>query len=114
MGVEGIEKLFADWRDSAMECAAAKGEMIYLTEFRKSKKAILMGDYERKNPGCPQWRAEQYAYSHEDYVALLLGLKASVEKYEELRIRQKVAEERVNVWRTKQANSRKEFTAYGN
>ncbi len=39
---EQIEKLIHDWRASVGEYAKARAEMVYLTEFRKSKKAILM------------------------------------------------------------------------
>ncbi|MEH6447018.1 MAG: hypothetical protein V7765_00005 [Oleispira sp.] len=38
-----IEKLIHEWRDSVKAYAKAKADTEYLREFRKSKKAILIG-----------------------------------------------------------------------
>ncbi len=38
-----IEKLIHEWRSSVKEYAKAKADTEYLREFRKSKKAILIG-----------------------------------------------------------------------
>ncbi len=43
-----IEKLFHDWRNSVKDAAKAKADVVYLTEFRKSKKAILMQEASTK------------------------------------------------------------------
>lgn len=108
-----IEKLINDWRASIGEYAKAKADMDYLKEFRKSKKAILMNQALSK--GIDKANAqERYAYSHDDYVALLDGLREATKKAEELRWRMRIAEERINVWRTKQANTRRESAHYGN
>lgn len=110
---EQIEKLIHDWRASVSEYAKARADMIYLTEFRKSKKAILMNQAQADGVKTGQER-ESYAYAHEDYLALLVGLRDATEKSEELRYRMKIAEERVGIWRTKQASSRREKEHYGN
>ena len=107
-----IEKLIHDWRGSVSEYAAARADMIYLTEFRKSKKAILMNQAQAEGIKTGQER-ESYAYAHADYLSLLTGLKEATEKSEGLRYRMKIAEERVGIWRTKQASSRKEQYSYG-
>ena len=107
-----IEKLIHDWRNSVGEYAAARADMIYLTEFRKSKKAILMNQAQAEGIKTGQER-ESYAYAHADYLTLLIGLKEATEKSEGLRYRMKIAEERVGIWRTKQASSRKEQHSYG-
>ncbi len=57
---------------------------------------------------------EAYAYSHKEYLDLLLGLKEATEKHEELRNRMIIAQERIGIYRTHEANKRKEFTNYGN
>jgi hypothetical protein len=82
--------------------ASAKAQRVYLEEFRKSKKALLMGQSTGKTVG----EREQYAYAHEDYLGLLGGLKAAVEVEEELKWRLEAAKIRVEVWRTKEASNR--------
>lgn len=107
-----IEQLISEWRGSVKAYASAKANMEYLREFRKSKKAILIGEAERKGLKTGQER-ESYAYSHNEYVSLLDALKIAIEQSEELRWRMTIAQERVNIWRTKQANGRKEQGHYG-
>lgn len=108
-----VEKLFTDWRNSIDEAAKSKAEALYLSEFRKSKKAILMQEAETKGRKTGQER-EAYAYSHPEYLELLESLKIATEKSEMYRWRMKIAEDRVAVYRTHQANQRKEFGNYGN
>jgi hypothetical protein len=87
---------------NAGKFAQAKAQRVYLEEFRKSKKAILMGQSSAKSAV----EREQYAYAHEDYLALLGGLKAAVEVEEELRWKLVAAQTRVEVWRTQEASNR--------
>lgn len=108
-----IEKLFHEWRSSIEEAAKAKANVVYLTEFRKSKKAILMQEAQVKGLKTGQER-ESYAYSHKEYTDLLLGLKEAVETHESLRNRMVIAQERIGIYRTHEASKRKEFGAYGN
>lgn len=82
--------------------AAAKAERVYLEEFRKSKKALLMAE----SPAEAANAREQYAYSHSEYLALLDGLKAAVQAEEKLRWDLIAAQARVDIWRTRQANNR--------
>lgn len=87
---------------NAGKYARAKAERIYIEEYRKSKKALLMGQ-------CPEKAAnarEQHAYSHPEYVALLEGLRAAVEVEEGLRWAQIAAQLRVEIWRSEQATNR--------
>ena len=82
--------------------AQAKANRIYLEEFRKSKKALLMGE-------CSESAAnarEQYAYAHADYQSLLDGLKAAVEVEETLKWQMVAAQARIEIWRTESANNR--------
>ncbi|RYF30672.1 MAG: hypothetical protein EOO23_04615 [Comamonadaceae bacterium] len=82
--------------------AMAKAQRVYLEEFRKSKKAILMG----QSPAKSAVEREQYAYSHEDYIALLGGIKAAIEVEEDLKWKLTAAQLRVDIWRTKEASNR--------
>lgn len=107
-----IEQLISEWRANVKAYAGAKANTEYLREFRKSKKAILIGEAERKGLKTGLER-ESYAYAHEEYTNLLEALKIAIEESEELRWRMTIAQERVNIWRTKQANGRKEQGNYG-
>lgn len=110
---EQIEKLIHEWRSSVSDYAKAKADSIHLTEYRKSLKAIKMAEAQENGLKTGQER-ETYAYSHPDYLELLEGLRVSVERSEELKYRMRIAEERIGIWRTKQASSRREQGHYGN
>ena len=87
---------------NAKKFAKAKAERIYLEEFRKSKKALLMAQSSAQAANA----REQDAYAHQEYIALLEGLKQAVEVEEALRWDLIAAQARVEVWRTEQANNR--------
>lgn len=80
----------------------AKAQRVYLEEFRKSKKALLMA----QSPAKSAVEREQYAYGHEDYLALLGGIKAAIEVEEDLKWRLTAAQMRVDIWRTREASNR--------
>ena len=82
--------------------AKAKSDRVYLEEFRKSKKALLMAESTAEAANA----REQYAYAHADYIALLEGLKAAVAIEEALRWDLVAAQARVDIWRTRQATAR--------
>lgn len=82
--------------------AQAKSNRVYIEEFRKSKKALLMN----KSPAEAFNAREQYAYSNPEYIELLDGLKSAVEIEEKLKWLMRAAELRVEVWRTQEATNR--------
>ena len=108
-----VEKLFHEWRASIDEAAKSKAEVVYLLEFRKSKKAILMQEAEMNGLKTGQER-ESYAYAHPEYLELLTALKEATEISERFRWRMKIAEDRIGIYRTHEASKRKELTNYGN
>lgn len=87
---------------SAPKFAAARAQRVYLEEFRKSKKAILMGESDEKAANA----REQFAYAHPDYIALLEGLKVAVAEEEAMRWQLVAAQARVEIWRTQEASNR--------
>jgi hypothetical protein len=87
--------------------ARAKSERIYLEEFRKSLKSILMKRSMENSLGAQ----EREAYAHEEYLQLLRGLKEAIEAEEKLRWDLIGAQARVEIWRTEQANKRAEGKA---
>lgn len=98
---EQVEKA-NDWiLQHAQDFARAKANRIYLEEFRKSKKAILV----QQATGTGLER-ESYAYAHEDYIALLDGLREAVEAEESLRWKLIAAQARIETWRSQEATRR--------
>lgn len=86
----------------APKYAEAKAQRVYLEEFRRSKRSLLMAQSD-----APAANArEQYAYAHPEYVELLRGLQAAVEIEEALKWQLTAAQARVEIWRTEQANNR--------
>ncbi len=82
--------------------AKAKSERIYIEEYRKSLKAILMQNSGQKVIAAQ----ERDAYAHEDYSALLEGLREAVETEEKLRWDLIAAQARIEVWRSQEATNR--------
>ena len=92
-------------RDNGKKFAQAKADRIYLEEYRKSLKAILM-----KRSGENAVNAqEREAYAHPEYQELLKGLREAVETEETLRWQMVAAEARVEVWRSQEATKRMEY-----
>ena len=92
--------------DIAPEIAQAKAEVTYLEEFRKSKKSILMRAFKAAEPKASAPMCEAYAYSHDEYIEVIVGLKVAVEKFEKLRFEVESARMKVNIWQTQSANQR--------
>jgi hypothetical protein len=82
--------------------AKAKAERVWIEEFRKSKKALLMKACGESSVAAQ----EREAYSHADYLELLQGLRVAVESEETLRWGLVAAQARVEIWRTESANNR--------
>jgi len=91
----------------ASEYGKAKGNRVYLEQFRKSKKALLFN--EAPDGTIPS--KENYAYSHPDYLELLDGLERAVELEETYKFKLKSAELAIEIWRTESANNRMDHRA---
>ena len=89
-------------RDNAVYFAKAKAQRVYLEEFRKSKKSLLI----QQAPQGTVADREAYAYAHAEYIELLQALKAAVEEEETLRWGMVAAQARVEVWRSTEASNR--------
>lgn len=92
-------------RDHSAQYAVAKAQRVYLEEFRKSKKAMLMkaAEVEGINTSAAQ---EREAYADPDYVALLKGLQEAVQEEERLKWLLVSAQAKIEAWRTIEANRR--------
>lgn len=99
-------------RDHAESYAKAKAERVYIEEYRKTKKAVLMqaAELEGHKSSAAQ---EREAYAHPEYEALLLGLRDAVAEEERLRWQIEAAKIKCEVWRTLNANMRTEKNFLG-
>jgi hypothetical protein len=86
----------------APEYAKAKAERVYLEEFRKSKKSILMQSHGDKAIGAQ----EREAYAHPEYIGLLAALQVAVEREETLRWRLVACQTSIEIWRSQEASNR--------
>lgn len=84
------------------EYAKAKANVTYLTEFRKTKKALCF----QNSMKTTMAEKEADAYAHPEYKEVLEGLKKAVEEAETLRWMLIAAQARVEVWRSQEASNR--------
>lgn len=94
-------------RDSAPAYAKAKADRVYLENFLKSKKALLMRDAEEAGHKSAAAQ-EREAYAHREYMQLLEGLREAVEAEECFRWRMVAAQARIETWRTLESSRRYE------
>jgi len=85
--------------------AKAKSDRVYLEEFRKSKKALLMKDALKLGVEAANAQ-EREALADPEYVQLLKGLMAAVENEETLKWEIEAARLEIEIWRTRQATAR--------
>ena len=91
---------------NAPKFAQAKANRVYIENFLRSKKSLLMNQTE----GAVNAK-EAYAYAHPEYRELLDGLRAAVEAEETLKWQMTAAELRVEVWRSQEASNRRQDNA---
>lgn len=97
-------------RDNAPEYAQARANRVYMEEFRKSKKALLMKEAERAGHNAVSAQ-EREAYADKGYMEHLEALRDAVKKEEEFRWMMIAAQAKIEVWRTISANQRVEAKA---
>jgi hypothetical protein len=108
MSQEAAEKRFDELEKLADQYAEAQAQADHLSEFRKSKKAMLMKEAELAGRTAAVIQ-ERDAYSHPEYVKLLEGLKAATERALSCKWRLEIAKMRFEWARTKAANRRAEM-----
>jgi len=91
-------------RDNATAYAEAKANVVYMTEFRKTRKALLMNQSDAKTESAK----ESYAYAHPSYLQHLEALKEAVAEAERLRWLMIAAEAKIEVWRSLESTARAE------
>jgi len=99
---DAVEYLYTHGR----KYAEAKAHRVYLEEFRKSKKAMLMKTALSNGIAKSSAAAEMEAYADVAYVELLKGIAAATEAAEALRWGLVAAQARIEVFRTIEASNR--------
>lgn len=89
-------------RDNAEDSAKCKAERIYLEEYRKSLKAMLMSIYKE----LPVSAQEREAYNSKEYKEHLIAIKIAVKKDEKHRFMREAAKAKIEAWRSMNANMR--------
>jgi hypothetical protein len=85
--------------------AEARSHRVFLEEYRKSQKAMLMKTA-MTNGVKTVAAAEIEAYADSAYIEVLKGLEAAVEAEETLRWGLISAQARIDVWRSQEASNR--------
>mgnify|MGYP003704985087 CR=1 FL=1 len=85
--------------------AEAKAQRVYLEEFRKSKKALLMKDALANGIEAANAQ-EREAYSHPEYQQLLKDLQLAIEVEENIKWMMEAARMRVEIWKSEEYSNR--------
>lgn len=85
----------------------AKGKRIYMEEYRKSLKAIIM----KRSLETSVNAQEREAYSDPEYIQHLRALQGAVEEEEQMRWGLIAAQAKIEVWRSLEATNRAEGKA---
>ena len=93
-------------RKNANVAAKARADRLYLEEFKKTKKALLMQQAAEGNPSMTIGVQEREAYAHPEYVEFLEGYRVAIENDEKARFGVLAAQITVDAWRSQQANER--------
>lgn len=99
---EEVEKAIDYLRDTAVEAAQARADRIYLEEYRKSLKAMIMSEF----AGLAIGAQERQAYRDQRYVDHLEALKQAVFADEKIRFMRVAASAKIEAWRSQSANQR--------
>ena len=100
-----IDKVLDYIQSNAPVYAKAKAERIYIEQYLKSKKAMLMIEAEKQGVKTVSAQ-ENYALSHIDYMEVLNGLQAAVIEEEKLRWMLTAAQAKLEVWRSRESTRR--------
>ena len=99
---ERVHKALSYLSESAGPAAQARAERVYLEEFTRSLRAVIMAEHLDKPLGAQ----EREAYADQRYATHLKGLKAAVEADEFHRFKRAAEAAIQEAWRTQCSNER--------
>lgn len=97
-----VEKAVDYLRDTAEQAAKCKAERIYLEEFRKSLKALIM----KEQVDATVSAQEREAYADPRYIQHLETMRMAVKADEQIKFMRVAAEAKIEAWRSMNANYR--------
>jgi len=103
---DDVEKALSFLRRNANVAAKARADRLYLEEFKKTKKAMLMQQAAEGNPSMTIGLQEREAYAHPEYLELLEGYRVAIENDEKARFGVLAAQITIDAWRTQESNQR--------
>ncbi len=106
------EQRLNEIRAVVADYAKAKADRIYLHEFRKSKRSILMKKYETEGHKTAAAQ-EREATADSEYIEVLQGLREAVEQEEKLRYELVLQQQQFDSWKTKIYAKTAEMKQYG-
>jgi len=92
-------------RDKATNYAKAKARRVYLEEFRRTKKALLMKDALKRGIQAANAQ-DREALADPEYQEVLDGLSVAIEIEEKLKWELESHRLDIEIWRTRQATER--------
>jgi len=92
-------------RDKAPAYGEAKAQRVYLEEFKRTKRALLMKDALKLGVEAANAQ-EREAYADPAYQQLLKGLALAIEQEETLKWELEAARLDIEIWRTREATNR--------
>jgi hypothetical protein len=92
-------------RDKATNYAKAKARRVYLEEFRRTKKALLMKDALKRGIEAANAQ-DREALADPEYQEVLDGLSVAIEIEEKLKWELESHRLDIEIWRTRQATER--------
>lgn len=98
-------------REKAPAYGAAKAQRVYLEEFKRAKRALLMKDALAMGVEAANAQ-EREALADPEYLTLLKGLAAAIEQEETLRWELEAARLDIEIWRTKEASERLQIRSH--
>ena len=98
-------------RDKAPLYGEAKAQRVYLEEFRKSKKSMLMKEALKMKVEAANAQ-EREAYADPEYVQLIKGMALAIEKEETLKWELEAARLDIEIWRSREATNRTQDRAH--
>lgn len=98
-------------REKAGMYGEARAQRVYLEEFRRCKKALLMKDALAMGVEAANAQ-EREALADPEYHALLRGLSVAIEREETLRWELEAAKLDIEIWRTRQASERLQIKSH--
>jgi hypothetical protein len=98
-------------RDKAPAYGEAKAQRVYLEEYRKTKKAMLMKDALKLGVEAANAQ-EREAYADPAYHEVLKGLAVAIEAEETLKWEMESARLDIEIWRSREATNRTQDGAH--